>query len=265
MPQLPREAIDARHREIMRTHFATLGALFNPVTFGHLDRLGVGPGWRCWEAGAGGPAVPVWLSQRAGPDGYVLATDRDISVLQEAAQHGFEIRQHDLSSGPPPARELDLVHARLVLMHLTDPRSVLAAMTGALRPGGWLLAEDADPLLQPLACPDQAGPGQQLANKLRQATWTLMSQRADLGFGRKLPRLLREAGLCEIGASAHIPLAAPALAQFQRTIIERQRERLVTAGLASDEEIGMHLHDINVGGLDLASFPVVSAWGRKPG
>jgi SAM-dependent methyltransferase len=263
MPQPPPQAADARRREITRTHFATLAALFNPVTFGHMDRLGLAPGWRCWEAGAGGPAVPARLCERVGPGGYVLATDRDISVLQEAAQDGFAIRQHDLSADPAPAHGFDLVHTRLVLMHLPDPEFALATMIEALRPGGWLLVEEADPLLQPLACPDQTGPAQQLANKLRQAIWTLMSRRTDLDFGRKLPRLLREAGLSDVGASAHIPLAGPALTQFQRTITERQRDRLVTTGLASDEEIDRHLHDINAGSLDLASFPVVSAWGRK--
>jgi hypothetical protein len=34
--------------------FAALSALFDPVTFRHVDALGVAPGWRCWEVGAGG-------------------------------------------------------------------------------------------------------------------------------------------------------------------------------------------------------------------
>ncbi|MCU1661501.1 MAG: Methyltransferase type 12, partial [Pseudonocardia sp.] len=34
--------------------FVALAELFDGVTRGHFDRLGVGPGWRCWEVGAGG-------------------------------------------------------------------------------------------------------------------------------------------------------------------------------------------------------------------
>ncbi|GHB52269.1 hypothetical protein GCM10010377_49250 [Streptomyces viridiviolaceus] len=34
----------------------------------------------------------------------------------------------------------------------------LTNMVQALRPGGWLLLEDADPRLQPLSCPDESGP-----------------------------------------------------------------------------------------------------------
>ena len=43
-------------------------------------------------------------------------------------------------------------------------------MVGALRPGGWMLVEDADPGLQPLLCPDDHGPAQHLANRLRTAS-----------------------------------------------------------------------------------------------
>jgi hypothetical protein len=38
----------------------------------------------------------------------------------------------------------------------------------------------------------------------------------------------------------------------------------VDAGLLTREEIGQHLADLAAGALDLAAFPVVSAWGRKP-
>src|SRR5664279_6322511 len=71
-------------------------------------------------------------------------------------------------------------------------------MVAALRPGGWLVLEDADPALQPLICPDEYGPAQQLANRLRRGFRTLLAQRgAELAFGRTLPRLLRQAGLAQ--------------------------------------------------------------------
>lgn len=267
----PPAASGQRRQQIARTHFATLATLFNPATFRRIETLGIAPGWRCWEAGAGSASVPRWLARHSSPGGYVLATDRDTTALHETttedgpAEDGFEIRPHDLGTDPPPPGSFDLVHARLVLMHIPDRDTALRTMITALRPGGWLLLEDADPLLQPLACPDQAGPAQELANKIRAATWNLQSRRTDLAFGRTLPRLLRDAGLTGIGADACISLAGPAQDQFQRTLIERQRHRLTEAGLATDAEISQHLADIGSGQLDLASFPLVSAWGRKPG
>ena len=59
--------------------FDAFAALFDPTTFRHLDGLGIGPGWRCWEAGAGGASVVSWLAKKVGPTGKVLATDIDTS------------------------------------------------------------------------------------------------------------------------------------------------------------------------------------------
>jgi|HubBroStandDraft_5_1064220.scaffolds.fasta_scaffold09876_4 SAM-dependent methyltransferase len=293
-------------QRISRAHFANLGDLFNPSTFRRIDALGIRPGWRCWEVGAGGPTVPAWLARRVVPGGYVLATDIDVAALQEAtdvaalpeatdvaalpeatdvaalpeatdvaalpeatdvaalpeaAEPGFEVLQHDVAAERAPAAGFDLVHARLVVMHLADRGAALAAMTGALRPGGWLLLEDADLSLQPLACPDEAGPAEQLANKIRRASVGLRGD--NLAFGRTLPRLLRGAGLAEVGADAYLPIAGPDSARLEQTMIERQRDRLLAAGLLTAAEIDRHLADVAAGRLDLTTFTVVSAWGRK--
>lgn len=58
--------------------FGALAELFDPVTFRHIDRLGLAPGMRVWEVGAGGPSVPLGLARRVGPGGTVVATVRQI-------------------------------------------------------------------------------------------------------------------------------------------------------------------------------------------
>ena len=135
------------------TRFDALAELFNPWTFQHVERLGIAPGWRCWEVGAGGPGVPAWLAARVGSQGHVLATDIDTSWLPAGAP--YEVRRHDVGTDPAPDGDFDLVHARLVLVHVTRRDDALRAMAGALRPGGWLLLEDADPALQPPIHPDE--------------------------------------------------------------------------------------------------------------
>src|SRR6185312_9531045 len=35
--------------------FTAISALFDDWTFRQVERLGIAPGWRCWEVGAGGP------------------------------------------------------------------------------------------------------------------------------------------------------------------------------------------------------------------
>jgi chemotaxis methyl-accepting protein methylase len=111
----------------------------------------------------------------------VLATDIDVTYLQPSGTETYEVRRHDVAADPPPVEAFDLVHARLLLEHMASRDDALHVMAHALRPGGWLLIESADPRLQPLACPDEASPAETLANRLRQAAWTLQARRTDLG------------------------------------------------------------------------------------
>jgi SAM-dependent methyltransferase len=243
------------------TRFDALASLFNPGTFRHLDALGIAEGWQCWEVGAGGSSVPSWLAARVGPAGHVLATDIDESWMTNA---DYEVRRHDVGAEPPPGDGFDLVHARLVLVHVPQRATALAAMVSALRPGGWLLLEEADPMMQPLVCPDESGPPQRLANKLKHAFRTLMAERGvDLSYGRTLPRVLREAGLADVQADAFFPITGAAGNLLERATVAQIRDRLVAAQLATDEEIDKHLDNIAAGILDLATSPMISAWGRK--
>ena len=241
-----------------------LSALFNPSTFRRARATGLGPGWRVWEVGAGSPSVPNWLAEQVGPTGHVLATDIDTSRL-DVEGHPYQVRRHDVGREPAPSGPFDLVHARLVLVHVPQRKQALAAMVGALRPGGWLLVEEADPGLQPLACPDECGTEQRLANKLKTGFRTLLAQRGvHLAFGRSLPRLLRAAGLVDVAADAYFPIGGPACAELERATVVQLRDRMLAAGLATDEEIDQHLAHVDSGRLDLATSPMVSAWGRTP-
>ncbi|MFE1309539.1 methyltransferase domain-containing protein [Streptomyces sp. NPDC058755] len=244
--------------------FAAFASLFDPVTFRHLEGLGLGPGHRCWEVGAGGTSVVSWLARQVGPTGQVVATDIDTSRLVTVARPPVEVRVHDVGTQEPPGDGFDLVHARLVLVHVPDRERALHSMISALRPGGMLLIEDADPALQPLICPDEHGPEQRLANRLRQGFRKLLADRgADLSYGRKLPRLLREAGLHDVAADAYFPVTSPACTALESATVRQIRDRLVAAGLATDEDVDRHLANVEAGGMDLATAPMISAWGRK--
>jgi len=97
--------------------FDAIAELFDASTLRHIDALGVAPGWRCWEVGAGGPTVVRGLAARVGPTGHVLATDIDVSWTGAAADDNVTIARHDVAADPPPDGPFDLVHARLVLVH----------------------------------------------------------------------------------------------------------------------------------------------------
>ncbi|MFG2502170.1 methyltransferase domain-containing protein [Streptomyces sp. NPDC048441] len=247
------------------TRFGALSELFDSSTFRHIENLGITSGWKCWEVGAGGSSVVTWLAGRVGQSGKVLATDIDTSWASGASGGVIEVLRHDVGQDAPPGDGFDFVHARLVLVHVPDRDRALRAMAGALRPGGWLLVEDADPASQPLICLDEYGPEQVLANRLRAGFRSLLAARgAELAYGRTLPRLLREVGLADVSADAYFPIASPACDVLEAATVRQVRDRLVAAGLATDEDIDRHLANVTSGRLDLATSPMVSAWGRRP-
>ena len=114
-----------------------------------------------------------------------------------------------------------------------------------------------------LACPDEVEPRHALANKLRSALWELMAQRTQIDLGRRLPRLLRDAGLTDVNAEVSFNLGGQDARRMQHTLIAQARPALIAAGLASAGEIDQHLADLESTNLEIAVFPIVSAWGRK--
>lgn len=244
---------------------ALLSALFDPASLRQFDACGMTRGWRCWEVGAGGPSLVRKIAERVGDTGSVLATDIDASWAKEAASHNVEVRIHDVAQDPPPHELFDLVHARLVLVHVPERDLAFQNMLSALKPGGWLVLEDADPALQPLSCMDVYGPGQELANRIRQGFRALLSNRgADISFGRRLPRMFRNAGMTGLSAEAYFPVAMPECIPLEIATIEMIRSELLSNGIATEHEIEQHLENVRAGILDLSQPPMISVRGQKP-
>lgn len=109
------------------------------------------------------------------------------------------------------------------------------------------------------------GPEQELANRLRSGFRALMASRgADLAYGRTLPRLLREAGLSDVRADASFPVAHPACARLETATISLIADQLIEHGIATPEEIALHLANVASGTLNLTQPPMIAAWGRRP-
>ena len=124
-----------------RERLSAMESLWDPGSEALLADLGVGPGWRCLEVGAGGGSLVQWL---AGRGAHVTAIDIDTRFIEQFASDGIEVRRLDLRTDEMPRAQFDLVHARLVLEHLTDRRQILERLAGTLRPGGWIVIEDQD-------------------------------------------------------------------------------------------------------------------------
>jgi SAM-dependent methyltransferase len=234
----------------------------DPGTIALLERRGVGAGWTCLEAGAGGGSIAEWLASRVGTNGRVLATDLDTRHLIEITRlANVEVRRHDIVADVLPEAAFDLVHARLVLEHLRARNAVLHRLARALKPGGWLLIESVD-YASAIAVSELGAPEHMRSQAARLSAFETSG--VDVNYGRRLPRAFREAGLVEVGNEGRVYVmegGSPGARWFELSM-RQLRKRLVSEGGISDAEIDRVL------GLfadpDWAAFsPIIMAcWGR---
>jgi SAM-dependent methyltransferase len=243
--------------------FKALSALYDGSTFKAFDQVGIKPGWKCWEVGAGGPFVPEGMAARCQPGGYVLATDIDINWVARG-QRRFDVRQHDVAAELPPFHDFDLAHARLVLSHVPERESGLANMVASLKRGGFLILEDFDSVLTPRACLDPLSEGQNRANRIRAGFLSLLEQRGvDRAYGSKLARLMRESGLMDVSVEARFPVSHSAGCILECANAAQTALGLIKIGAATETEISAHLSAMEKGDLDIVFPAMFTAIGRK--
>jgi SAM-dependent methyltransferase len=250
--------------EIARLHL--LEARYDDLTFRRLSALGSREGSRCLEVGAGAGSVVRRLSAQVGVSGQVVATDLDLRFLSELDRGNVELRRHDIVKDDLEDGGYDLVHCRALLCHLSQPRAALAHMVAALRPGGWLLIEDADYVS--LVASDPTHPGSASFEAVSQRSLEFMRAAGFLDpyFGRRVPGLIAETALVDVGheAIARIWPGRSAGAEFFQRSMERFQEQLVAGGATTAEDFDSMLASLSDPTFAFVDALSVAAWGRRP-
>jgi SAM-dependent methyltransferase len=243
--------------------FRTLEAIFDPGTRRIVTDLGVKAGWSCLDVGAGSGSIAAWLCDRVGPDGQVLATDLDTHRLERLALPNLQVRQHDIRHDALPEGCFDLVHTRLLLMHLRERMRVIRSLISALKPGGWLLAEEFDVLS---LRPDPGiNPAESAFPTLKAMQQVLVGHGVELRCGRLLAGWLRNLGLCGVGNEGRVFMwrGGSIGADLICANIEQLRGEILASGLISTCQLEQDLEQL---GRDDFAFPspiLWAAWGRK--
>jgi SAM-dependent methyltransferase len=111
-----------------------------------LDRLGLREGWKCVDVGAGGGDVSVALAEIVARDGRVYAVDSDPHardlVAEAAAAHSQIVAITQAGEDLLLPEPVDLAFCRFLLMHVREPTVVLERMRDAVRPSGWVVAQE---------------------------------------------------------------------------------------------------------------------------
>jgi len=253
------------HEEVAeRERLAAIEAGLDPFSVECLLKIGVGEGWRCLEIGAGGGSIAEWLCRRVGPTGKVVATDLQTKFLQAIDAPNLEVRRHDITADDLEPGAYDLVFARKVLEHLPDPRMALRRIYAAVRPNGWLLAEDTDlASFRRVSFPDRERFERAYTQFL--AVMRAAGFQADLGL--RLADEMRAIGLTDVEAHGRTVEWTAAgdqpTGKLYRMTFQRLRERVTKAGLLTAEDVDQFFSDIQSPQFHAMTGLHVAAWGRK--
>ena len=176
---------------------ALMSALLDPIERVYIERLGVGPGWRCLELGSGNGSIAKILAELVGPSGHVVASDIDIGYMAELKTPRLEVRRIDVLKDEIEAGFYDFVVARALLHHLPLARNALERMVAAVKPGGAFLSIEPDMLPATVAEPEPM--------RLFWQAWLRWSENSGIDYfiGRKMPAWLDSVGLQSVGGEGH--------------------------------------------------------------
>lgn len=252
-----------------RERLRVLARVMKPYSNGLLDRLGAIDGHACLDVGCGGGDVTLDLARRVAPHGHVVGVDldevklrlaREEAVLQDVTNVQFRLL--DIRQEPLPAT-FDIVYARFLLTHLSDPASAVRTFYAHLKPGGRVAVEDID-FTGHFSHPDLPA----LHRYMDLYSATVRKRGGDPNIGPRLASLLMDAGFADVDVHVVQPVGRVGEAKLVSPLtMENIADAVLADGLATVAEIESIVNDLYAFAADpktVAAMPrIVQAWGTK--
>jgi ubiquinone/menaquinone biosynthesis C-methylase UbiE len=237
-----------------------------------LDQIRIQPGWRAIDIGCGPLGILHLLSERVGSNGFVVGLEREARFAhmardQIAQRHlgNVTVLQADVLASGLHKQSFDIAHERLVMVNISSPEAFLSKVVDLVRPGGTVAVEEIDNaswLCQP--------PHPSWDTLLQTFHAAFRASGGNVYIGRRLPELLRAAGLENVQYKVHVDVAMRG--GYRRThlltLLDSLREQVTKLGQQTEHELARHrqtlathLDDPNTVVIDKL---LVQAWGRKP-
>jgi SAM-dependent methyltransferase len=228
-------------------------------------RVGMQEGWRAIDCGCGPIGGLAVMAEMVGPAGRVVGVDVSEPAVQRARSvvAALELGNVELFAGDinelgatAVGGPFDLAYTRLFLMHQPDPVRTLRQIAGLLRPGGWLVAQEA--LRSP---PPRSHPHLDVLGAYWDLLYELLERAGGVPRGAidGLAGSARAAGLEVVAVDGSFTTMDPELGfDLHAATVLAARERAVASGIASGQQIDDLVSDLRAakgGGYEWVSGP----------
>ena len=205
------------------------------------------------------------MAEMVGPAGRVVGVDVSEPAVQRARSvvAALELSNVELFAGDinelgaaAVGGPFDLAYTRLFLMHQPDPVRTLRQIAGLLRPGGWLVAQEA--LRSP---PPRSHPHLDVLGAYWDLLYELLERAGGVPRGAidGLAGSARAAGLEVVAVDGSFATMDPELGfDLHAATVLAARERAVASGIASGQQIDDLVSDLRAakgGGYEWVSGP----------
>jgi SAM-dependent methyltransferase len=208
-----------------------------------LRRSGIAPGWKALDCGCGPLGALPQLAELVGETGRVTGVDLNPEAARRAQAAAGALGLGNVRAVAGDVHDLvaadvggpfDLAYTRLFLVHQPDPVLTLRRIAGLLRPGGWLIVQEALPTPLPRSFPELDAVG---------AAWGLMVELVErsgvpAATGDRMPQWAAAAGLEVVRKDGSFAFGPPD--QFfglYASTLAVMRDRSVAAGLTTGHDI----------------------------